>query len=82
MNAVQALSGQHRISILCRVLQVNRSTYYKYLRRQPSARQQENQMLKRRILEIYARTDKRLGPRKIKLCLAREYCISISEGRV
>ena len=82
MSAVQALSGQHRISILCRVLRVNRSTYYKYLRRQPSAGEQENQLLKRRILEIYAQTDKRLGPRKMKLCLAREYCISISEGRV
>lgn len=64
MSAVQALSGQHRISILCRVLRVNRSTYYKYLRRQPSAREQENQLLKRRILEIYAQTDKRLGPAK------------------
>ena len=35
-----------------------------------------------RILELYAKTDKRLGARKMKLCLAQEYCISISEGRV
>ena len=37
---------------------------------------------KKKILEIYAKTDKRLGFRKMKLCLAQEYCISISEGRV
>jgi len=38
--------------------------------------------IKRKILEIYAKADKRLGSRKIKICLARDYCIFISEGRV
>ncbi len=52
------------------------------MNRQPSHREQENQLLKQKILEIYAKTDKRLGARKMKLCLAREFCISISEGRV
>ena len=61
---------------------MNRSTYYKYVNRQPSPRQRENQLLKQKILEIYAKTDKRLGSRKMKLCLAQEYCIFISEGRV
>ena len=61
---------------------MNRSTYYKYVNRQPSHREQENQQLKQKILEIYAKTDKRLGSRKMKLCLAQEHCISISEGRV
>ena len=64
------------------MLGVNRSTYYKYLRRQPSRRQQENVEIRKRILEIYARSDKRLGPKKMTLCLAREHCIIISEGRV
>ena len=64
------------------MLDVNRSTYYKHLRRQPSRQQRENMEIRKRILEIYARSDKRLGVRKITLCLAREYCISISEGRV
>ena len=61
---------------------MNRSTYYKYVNRQPSHREQENQQLKQKIFEIYAKTDKRLGSRKMKLCLAQEHCISISEGRV
>lgn len=38
--------------------------------------------IKRKILEIYADSDKRLGARKIRICLMRDYCISISEGRV
>lgn len=64
------------------MLEVNRSTYYKHLRHQTSRRQQENLEIRKRILEIYAQSDKRLGVKKIKLCLAREHCITISEGRV
>lgn len=51
-------------------------------KRQPSAREQENQRIRQKILEIYAKTGQRLGCRKIKLCLARDFCISISESRV
>lgn len=64
------------------MFRVNRSTYYKHLRRQPSHREQENLEIRKRILELYARSDKRLGVRKMTLCLAREHCIHISEGRV
>ena len=76
------MSDQHSISILCRVLEVNRSTYYKHLRHQPSRRQQENMEIQKRILEVYSQSDKRLGVRKMTLCLAREHCITVSEGRV
>lgn len=64
------------------MLGVNRSTYYKHLRHQPSHRQQENMEIRKRILDIYAQSDKRLGVKKITLCLAQEHCITISEGRV
>lgn len=64
------------------MLDVNRSTYYKHLRRQPSRREQENVEIRKRILELHARSDKRLGAKKMALCLAREYCIHISAGRV
>ena len=30
-KAVELLSGEHKITTLCRVLNVNRSTYYKYI---------------------------------------------------
>ncbi|MCM1150377.1 MAG: IS3 family transposase, partial [Butyricicoccus sp.] len=34
------------------------------------------------ILELYARFDKRLGAKKLAICLEREYCINVSAGRV
>ena len=63
-------------------LRVNRSTYYKWLHRSPSVRELENRSVRAAILELYAKTDKRLGTRKIKDCLNRDYCINISCGRV
>ena len=48
----------------------------------PSARELENRAIRACILEIYARTDKRLGANKIRECLRRDYCINISCGRV
>lgn len=82
MKAVKALSGQHSISILCRVLRVNRSSYYKFLKRTSSKRELENTSIRSHILEIYAKTDKRLGIHKIAVCLKNDYCISVSDGRV
>lgn len=38
--------------------------------------------IRKRILDLYARTDKRLGAKKMALCLAREHCMTISTGRV
>ena len=38
--------------------------------------------IRKRILELYAQSDKRLGVKKMTLCLAQEHCIVISEGRV
>ncbi len=82
MIAVKTLSGQHSIVTLCRVLHVNRSTYYKWLNHLPSARELENRAIRSCILDIYSKTDKRLGAEKITDCLRRDYCINISSGRV
>ena len=82
MIAVKALSNQLSITTLCRVLRVKRSTYYKWLHRSPSVRELENRSVRAAVLELYAKTDKRLGTRKIKDCLNRDYCINISCGRV
>ena len=38
----------------------------------PSARELENRAIRSCILELYAKTDKRLGNRKIKDCLSRD----------
>jgi len=64
------------------VLRVNRSTFYKYNQRKPSARFLENQEIKQVILRVYTETNYRLGAAKIQVLLQREYGISISIGRV
>lgn len=63
-------------------MRVNRSTYYKFINHKTSNREKENQHIRSCILDLYAKTDKRLGANKITLCLKRDYCISISVGRV
>ena len=82
LNAVKILSSQHSVSILCSVIRVNRSTYYKWFNRTPSTRELENRTIRSYILELYSKTDKRLGAIKITECLRRDYCINISCGRV
>ncbi|EOA2747522.1 IS3 family transposase [Enterococcus faecalis] len=67
---------------LCRVLKVNRSTYYKRFSGKVTPRTKENQHLRKVILEIYTSSQKRLGAAKIRQILLRDYGISISIGRV
>ena len=76
------MSGEHKITTLCRVLNVNRSTYYKYINHKESKREQENKYIRSCILELYAKSNKRLGADKMKTCLKRDYRINISIGRV
>ena len=76
------LRFQHNIKTLCRVLDVNRSTYYKHFHSKPASRIIENQYLRSVIMHIYADYKKRLGAYKIKYVLERDYDIYISVGRV
>ena len=80
--AVHKLRFEHTISTLCRVLRVNRSTYYKHFHSPPAPRTIENQEIRSKILTIYANARKRYGCRKIKARLYAEYGIKISLGRV
>jgi len=82
MNAVHRLRTQHRIKTLCRVLEVNRSSYYKHYRGKPAARTLENQRLRVMILTIYNESRQRFGVNKIRQRLITEYGITISCGRV
>lgn len=82
LTAIKLLSSEHAITTLCRILNVNRSTYYDFINHKPSNREKENQYIRSCILEIYAKTDKRLGVQKIAICLKHDYCINISTGRV
>ena len=67
---------------MCKVLRVNRSTYYKHFSAESSPRIKENQYIASLILHIYADYNKRLGAYKITYVLQRDYGINISVGRV
>jgi len=82
LEAVRRLRNEHKLLRLCRVLRVNRSTYYKHFREVESARIIENQKLRRLILDIYIKSKKRFGAEKIRQRLGREYGVKISLGRV
>ena len=76
------LRFQHSIKTLCRVLCVNRSSYYKHFYGKTAARVKQNQHIASLILHIYADFDKRPGAYKINHILKRDYGINISVGRV
>ena len=82
MNAIYTLRHQHAIKTLCRVLRVNRSTYYKHFKEKESAREVENQTLRSEILTLYSRSAKRMGAYKIRQRLLVEYGRTVSVGRV
>ncbi len=52
-------------------MNVNCSTYYKYVNHKLSNIEQEN-------LKVYAKTDKCLGVNKFKIYLENEYCLFIT----
>lgn len=68
--------------MLCRVLRVNRSTYYNFINKKPSKREIENQRFRKLLLEIYMKAKKRIGTRAFKIILLRDYGINISQGRI
>ena len=82
LDAVFKLRFQHSIKTLCRVLRVNRSTYYKRYSSKPAPRTKQNQQIASLILHIYSDYNKRLGAYKITYVLQRDYGITISVGRV
>lgn len=82
LKAIELLKSKHKISRLCKALNVNRSTYYNSLNRQPSKRDVENQKIRSHLLELYIKHNKRLGAIKLNRRLFVEYGISISLGRV
>ncbi len=82
LDAVHKLRFQHAIRTLCRVLSLNRSSYYKHFSTQPAPRIQENQPIASLILHIHSVCNKHLGAYKITYILKRDYGINISVGRV
>ncbi|WFA17233.1 helix-turn-helix domain-containing protein [Paenibacillus mucilaginosus] len=63
LPCIQALQEEESISIqlLCEVAGVARSSYYKWLNRKPSSREQENERLTKMMMSIYEKVEKTLG---------------------
>ena len=57
--------GQFRVSTMCKVLQVSRAGYYAWSKRQPSARERENDRLLALLRRLFALNHKRYGYRRI-----------------
>ena len=73
---------QHKIKTLCRVLRVNRSTYYKHFSAAESNRAKEDKILKSHIIVLHGKYKKRLGVKKMSCMLNREYGLNVGLSRV
>lgn len=82
MRAVHLLRNEHAIITLCRVLNVNRSSYYKHFNYKEPKRAIENRKIKNYILQIYSKAKCRYGAQKMRKVLEVDYGIYISQGRV
>ena len=70
------------MKLMCKVLKLPRSTYYKVIGRTPSARELENQHLDEVILEIFYDSKKRYGAPKITDKLLERYGIHVTMKHV
>ena len=66
---------------MCKVLNIPRSTYYKFLDKTPSKRAIENQKYESEILAIFKKSSERYGAPKIHKVLINQ-CFKISIKRV
>ena len=60
---------EHDIKLMCKVLKIPRSSYYKYLNKKPSNRELENIKIEKEITNIYKDSKKRYGAVKINKSL-------------
>lgn len=78
---IQSLSADFTIRDLCQVLQVQRSGYYRWRRRQPGQRQRANEQLLESICQVYRDSRATYGSPRITRQLKRQK-IPCSENRV
>lgn len=73
--------SEFNVNMMCKVLEVNRTSYYDWLNSKPSARAIMNQQLSSRIKEIFTDSRSTYGTRRIRTLLLREG-IRVSRRRV
>ncbi len=78
---IQVEKACYPVNLLCRVLEVSRSGYYKWLKHQPSARSHENRQLMKRIRQAFTENRGVYGSPRIHRVL-RAQGVQVSRPRV
>lgn len=83
-QAIQSLTTHYAVSLLCKILNVSRSGYYKWLHRQahPSFKSQEDQRLKKLILHCHKQYKGIYGYYRVQMWLKRTYNLVVNHKRV
>ena len=72
----------HPISVLCEILKLNRSSYYKWLRRDGGEQEAKDAELIKYITVLYQESNGIFGYRRIRLNLKRRFGLHINKKRV
>ncbi|CAG7659212.1 IS3 family transposase ISEnfa5 [Paenibacillus allorhizosphaerae] len=82
--AIQAVQKEERVSVklLCQIAGIPRSSYYKWLNRKPSSREQENHRLTHAMISLYKKVDGIFGYRQLTLHLRQQTEQQINHKRI
>lgn len=77
-----SIEKHYPIATLCEIIGIHRSAYYKWLRREKSQTELENEILLRLIVEAYEERDGILGYRQMTIKIRRESNFIVNHKRV
>lgn len=82
--AIQQLSTEKKypIKTLCEIIGSNRSAYYKWLQREKSQNEIENENLLKLIADAYEEMNGILGYRQMTIKICREYNVAVNHKRI
>ena len=67
---------------MCKIVHINRSAYYKWMKRKPSRREKENERLAKWIRTLYEEQDGILGYRQMTITVNREHNVNYNKKRI
>jgi len=76
--------GNYSIQLLCKIAQVSKSGYYKWLKRQesPTKKQLEDEEIKKKIMECHKKLKGIYGYRRVQTWLEKKYELKMNHKRV
>ncbi|WFD12330.1 IS3 family transposase [Tepidibacter hydrothermalis] len=82
--AIKALSSEkgYAITTLCKILEISRAAYYKWLRREKSQRELKNEHLLKLVIEAYEERNGILGYRQMTIKIRREHNMVVNHKRI